>query len=1485
MKRNVRRLITILLMAASILVTTHPVWSATDNTRTFAMGYWANWALGSSGFDMKLRDIDDRYDIIFVAFAEGDSNAYLTFTPESTLYSSPEDFVSDVDYLRSQGKKVVISVGGAAGSFPLETTEQKDELIRSLKEIIDFYHFDGFDVDLEGGRISLDVGDTDLQNPTTPTIVNWIDTIREIHSYMESRGTDPIITLTPEAAYVQGGLAAYSGIWGAYLPVIHQTRDMITSVNVQYYNTAGLPALDGKLYTPHIDNPDFMVAMTDMMIEGFQPPGSVTPFPGLREDQVGFGYPVWDGTPIPTFDCVKKALDYIVTGQSFGGEYVLLNPDGYLNFSGVFHWNINWDKEKYDFGYISQLRPLIDSFNQISRQCSDGLDNDGDGLVDTEDTGCESSGDDQEYNAPMQCSDGLDNDGDGSVDTADPDCEGPEDNLEGSEPILAWNGNGVPYAVGDLVTYQGNVYRCTWAHTSAPNWDPIHAWYAWEESAETPPATQCSDGVDNDGDGLVDMDDPGCESETDDNEYDCTSDGDCSDGLFCNGQETCSGGACQAGTAVNCEDGVSCTVDSCNEATDSCDNLPTDALCDDGLFCNGAETCDATADCQAGVEPCVSPMICNEESDVCEESPVYACSDGIDNDGDGLVDMDDPHCDSPEDISESEEDTSIPAWDGNGVYYDVGDLVVYQTKVYRCVWGHTSAPNWDPIHAWYAWEESAETPPATQCSDGVDNDGDGLVDMDDPGCESETDDNEYDCTSDGDCSDGLFCNGQETCSGGACQAGTAVNCEDGVSCTVDSCNEATDSCDNLPTDALCDDDLFCNGAETCDAATGCQTGVDPCTSTGTCNEGTDTCEDDVDGIEIGFSKTSDWGDGYVASIRIVNNTQTTLDGWTLEFDLEPTISSLWSGVWSADNDHHTVDNAAWNGTLAPGGAAEFGFTGAYAGTFTEPYNCILNGEPCTFNGDGDAGPNPVPSADIQIEEVDEEEIALQVTVDNGATVQYTLKAAGIDQAEFDVSTNNPSVLDCGVIGDSGLVLTALASGRASLKIMEKTSDMVRFLGVRIRTPQGDLPGMPNYLAVGSVSEDTDADLDFWKEFGAGDLNRRMDIRYIYLCGGPFNGWRTWSSEDGGRVTSYVRESLKLGMIPFFVYYNIPEGEESYWTDMDHIQSAEYMQAYYKDLKFALDKINDAAGDELVGIVLEPDFLGYMMQQSGLRPDEISAQVGAAYDTGVLSTDEDPVFPNTVEGLVKSINYIILKHTNNPYFGWQFNLWASPGIVTPITSTGLIHLTETMGIEAGRAAIRAETREIAAYYVDAGVLSYEADFVSIDKYGLDAGAENGAAQNPAASTWFWNSDHWQNYLSFSQTLNEETGLPVVLWQIPVGHINSSLSTNPYTGGLFPDHQNISTDYEDSAPSFFFGDVFETDGLRLEHFGTNEGDDPKVSSVGNRITWGSHMEDTANAGVQAVLFGAGVGDSTDGVGSPPTDGYWWITQAQRYFEALP
>jgi len=97
----------------------------------------------------------------------------------------------------------------------------------------------------------------------------------------------------------------------------------------------------------------------------------------------------------------------------------------------------------------------------------------------------------------------------------------------------------------------------------------------------------------------------------------CTGDAECDDGLYCNGVEVCNAGSCEAGTPVTCDDGIGCTVDSCDETADACDYSPDDAFCDNGLFCDGAETCSATLGCQVGSDPCLAGESCDETQDMC----------------------------------------------------------------------------------------------------------------------------------------------------------------------------------------------------------------------------------------------------------------------------------------------------------------------------------------------------------------------------------------------------------------------------------------------------------------------------------------------------------------------------------------------------------------------------------------------------------------------------------------------------------------------------------------------------------------------------------------------------------------------------------------------------------------------------------------------------------------------------------------------------
>lgn len=223
------------------------------------------------------------------------------------------------------------------------------------------------------------------------------------------------------------------------------------------------------------------------------------------------------------------------------------------------------------------------------------------------------------------------------------------------------------------------------------------------------------------------------------------------------------------------------------------------------------------------------------------------------------------------------------------------------------------------------------------------------------------------------------------------------------------------------------------------------------------------------------------------------------------------------------------------------------------------------------------------------------------------------------------------------VSNTRLTVNGLKAGRSSIKITETSSGEIRYVGVRVKKSDGQLPGMPDYLAIGSVGTNVSRDLDYVKDFQSGDKNKRMDIRYIYLNGEPdswdrgVDGWQKWGKNiKGDRAITYIRENRKLGIIPFFVYYTICGANESYITDLNNIQDAKHLGYYFNDLKFTLDTILNEAGDDLVGMIFEPDFIGYMMQNSGLQPNQISANTRLVYETAYGGENAVGVLNSTVD---------------------------------------------------------------------------------------------------------------------------------------------------------------------------------------------------------------------------------------------------------------
>ncbi|UYZ63110.1 glycosyl hydrolase family 18 protein [Hymenobacter weizhouensis] len=312
------------------------------------VGYFHNWNNASAPY-IRLRDVNPKYNVVNIAFAVPVAPGNMTMTFEPTNQPKAE-FIADIRTLQAQGRKVQISIGGADAPVELNTTADKDKFVASMKGIITEYGFDGFDIDLEGTSVILNAGDSDFKNSTTPKINNLVVASRELTAFFRGQGKEFWLTAAPEVQYVQGGYANYGTAFGGYLPVLYGLRDLLTFVHVQYYNTGSQNALDEKVYSQ--GTADFIVAMTDMLLRGFPVArNTANVFPALRQDQVAFGLPATGtgsapaGGYVPPAE-VTKALNYLVNGVSFGGQYVL--PARYPNLRGIMTWSINWDRTQGD---------------------------------------------------------------------------------------------------------------------------------------------------------------------------------------------------------------------------------------------------------------------------------------------------------------------------------------------------------------------------------------------------------------------------------------------------------------------------------------------------------------------------------------------------------------------------------------------------------------------------------------------------------------------------------------------------------------------------------------------------------------------------------------------------------------------------------------------------------------------------------------------------------------------------------------------------------------------------------------------------------------------------------------------------------------------------------------------------------------------------------------------------------------------------------
>ena len=283
---------------------------------------------------------------------------------------------------------------------------------------------------------------------------------------------------------------------------------------------------------------------------------------------------------------------------------------------------------------------------------------------------------------------------------------------------------------------------------------------------------------------------------------------DCDDGEPCSHADKCGAGTCE-GQDYECVDGSDCTDNVCL-GDGQCDFPHNTAPCDDLNPCSVNDTCaagqcsGAPKDCSGSADQC-NTAACDGGDCVLTPIPDIECTD------DDVCTYDDL-C--------AADGSCVGTWDifGCGCIDDTG-----------------CTDETDECHIGKCNVEFNTCFAEVQLGLGCD-DGDACSHTDQCNAEGTCEGTTYVCDDDNVCTDDS-CLGDDTCS----HVANTLGCDDDDACTTaDQC--ADKACVGGP--ALpCDDGLFCTGVESCDSATGCVDGTPPVTNDGVdCT--VDSCDED-----------------------------------------------------------------------------------------------------------------------------------------------------------------------------------------------------------------------------------------------------------------------------------------------------------------------------------------------------------------------------------------------------------------------------------------------------------------------------------------------------------------------------------------------------------------------------------------------------------------------------------------------------------------
>ena len=303
---------------------------------------------------------------------------------------------------------------------------------------------------------------------------------------------------------------------------------------------------------------------------------------------------------------------------------------------------------------------------------------------------------------------------------------------------------------------------------------------------------------------------------------------------------------------------------------------------------------------------------------------------------------------------------------------------------------------------------------------------------------------------------------------------------------------------------------------------------------------------------------------------------------------------------------------------------------------------------------------------------------------------------------------------------------------------------------------------------------------------------KLDRRYIYIDD-TLNFPSYWTAEKNwSRDSFYVAHDIK----PAVVIYMLQRGGDSWSAVSAGMDSQAFMKSYFRHLTI----LADSTKGEKPLYILEPDVWTYMLQNAREHDpnrytttiddwnkiqDNNFDQLCHINDLGFPWLEE---FENKVSNLPGAIIKTLKMRDPEAFVGLLVGFWG----FAPSTAT-------TIGLFADNSDVIAIGARETAKFIQALLNStpYKGDFAGLEKNGGDLGFWMQTNQQAYVTAFDWDNRKNADWIKFARTISDSVDLPMIGWQIAIGHLGLANIENEYEDNFFPYFFTHTQDYIDAG----------------------------------------------------------------------------------------